>query len=363
MFGARWLFGIGWIVPTALVSCGHTNAATSGGCGSGRTELDGVCVSERIADYVSCVRAQGAQLGSDCSKKLSAEAGYLGTKAAAASDVKDTLEKKYAVSSASELEIVRACSGAAGISNTASSSGPSPASAGEKGRFERGLRAWWKLDEAKGDVAHDASGNKNDGFLDPGLEWTQGRLGGGVRFIGGKRGIRIANTSLLHSDRFLTITLWHNVAALPPAEQPRDWSALIWKGNSPDCTPGCENREYAMYINAQGQFDVAFTPVAWVGKGQLHLWSGGGAVKVNEWHHLALILDRDSTFAGMANDGKKWGGNMDETRSSIRTTTGPLVIGNDVDSKLPFIGVLDDIRIYDRVLTDAELEELASGGG
>jgi hypothetical protein len=86
-------------------------------------------------------------------------------------------------------------------------------------------------------------------------------------------------------------------------------------------------------------------------------------VKLNEWHHLAYVIDRDSAFVGIAQDGKKWGGNMDETRSSIRTTSGPLVIENDVDSELPFIGVLDDIRIYDRVLTDAELEELANGGG
>jgi hypothetical protein len=79
-------------------------------CGVDRTELDGVCVSNQVADYVSCVRAQGAELGSEQSKKLVADASFVGVGAGGAAEAKETLEKKYtAASDANALEILRAC--------------------------------------------------------------------------------------------------------------------------------------------------------------------------------------------------------------------------------------------------------------
>ncbi|HVY48087.1 MAG TPA: hypothetical protein VHB21_19500 [Minicystis sp.] len=76
--------------------------------------LDGVCVKEAIADYVACVRAQGAQLGEDKGKHLSVEAGQFGVKASAVADLKDTLQRKYAVSDANTLEIIKTCGAVAG---------------------------------------------------------------------------------------------------------------------------------------------------------------------------------------------------------------------------------------------------------
>jgi hypothetical protein len=66
-------------------------------------------VSDQIADYVACVRAQGARLGAEKGERISAEAGTLGVRAAAASEVRESLEKKYSVSDQATLEIVRVC--------------------------------------------------------------------------------------------------------------------------------------------------------------------------------------------------------------------------------------------------------------
>jgi len=62
-----------------------------------------------VADYVACVRAQGAQLGGTKSEQISAEAGYLGARAAGASEVRESLEKRYSASDAAMLEIIRGC--------------------------------------------------------------------------------------------------------------------------------------------------------------------------------------------------------------------------------------------------------------
>ncbi len=102
-------------VPFALVllalcaaACASGNSAV-GNCPAGRTLLDGVCVAEQVADYVACVRAQGAELASNDRSKLSADVGAFGQHAALASDVQQSLERKYSTSDANTLEVIRAC--------------------------------------------------------------------------------------------------------------------------------------------------------------------------------------------------------------------------------------------------------------
>src|SRR5262245_30966886 len=99
----------------ALLGCGASNASTTVTCGSGRTVLDGVCVDESVADYVACVRAQGAQIGSAQSQKLAADVGAFGVKAGGAREVSAELQKKYSVSDAATIAIVETCNKAAGL--------------------------------------------------------------------------------------------------------------------------------------------------------------------------------------------------------------------------------------------------------
>lgn len=90
------------------LGCGGGSANASP-CGGGRTTLDGVCVSEGVADYVGCVRAQGARLDSENAKKLSAQVGFAGTQAGAASDVSNKLRKEYATSDENVLAVIKSC--------------------------------------------------------------------------------------------------------------------------------------------------------------------------------------------------------------------------------------------------------------
>src|SRR5262245_60873570 len=48
------------------------------------------------------------------------------------------------------------------------------------------LVAYWSFDEGVGNVAGDKSGNKLDGRLEEGAEWTEGKVGNGIRFNGKK---------------------------------------------------------------------------------------------------------------------------------------------------------------------------------
>lgn len=116
MRGEMALAGLVAVSAQLTAACGPALNQTSVTCSPGRTLLDGVCVNEGVADYVACVRAQGAQLGGSRSQQISADAGFAGIRAGGAVEVSETLEKKYSVSADATLEIIRECRGAARLS-------------------------------------------------------------------------------------------------------------------------------------------------------------------------------------------------------------------------------------------------------
>lgn len=126
-----------------VFGCGGSLNPTPVTCPLGRTLLDGVCVKESVADYVACVRSQGAQIGGQKSQSLSAEVGYAGVRAGGAAEVKEDLERKYAASDVAILKIIDACNAQAGLAPSAgpgasASPGAAPEGAGQPEHVEPG---------------------------------------------------------------------------------------------------------------------------------------------------------------------------------------------------------------------------------
>ena len=105
------LFALSTLIITSCAT--HQDQITSV-CTEGTTKVDGICVRQDIADYVGCVRAQGAQLESKQSHSLSATVGKLAVNASAASDVSTQLKKIYTASDKAMLAIIDACNMLAG---------------------------------------------------------------------------------------------------------------------------------------------------------------------------------------------------------------------------------------------------------
>ncbi len=106
------LFGPLCALALSLGCGGPSLNQTSVTCPPKRTLLDGVCVAEAVADYVACVRAQGAQIGGEKGAKVSADVGTIGARAGGAVELRESLERKYSVSDAATLEIIKSCSAA-----------------------------------------------------------------------------------------------------------------------------------------------------------------------------------------------------------------------------------------------------------
>jgi hypothetical protein len=92
-----------------LGGCASKQTITKNECPAGRTKLDNICVSEDIADYVSCVRARGFNLKKKKRDYLSAEVGYIGISATGASEINEILTKNYSSSKDETLSIIAHC--------------------------------------------------------------------------------------------------------------------------------------------------------------------------------------------------------------------------------------------------------------
>ncbi|MEM7130107.1 MAG: LamG-like jellyroll fold domain-containing protein [Chloroflexota bacterium] len=213
---------------------------------------------------------------------------------------------------------------------------------------QEGLVVWLKLDETEGSEASDSSGNSNNGTLVGNATWTSGKIDGAVALdnptqVNGSQWIEIPPDVSQNMNNTLTLAAWVR------AESLRNGDGIITKGQN--------ITSYALRLQGDGR--VMFTanfgqPFGFVGSGD---WSSSGTISANQWHHIAVTYD-GSTLRFFI-DGVPDPNEVDTTLVFGRATQ-PLYIGADLpDDDQYFDGSVDDVRIYNRRLSVAEIEELA----
>ena len=198
-----------------------------------------------------------------------------------------------------------------------------------------GLVGWWTFDEGTGTVAADSSGNGNDGTLSGPVEWTpDGKIGGALKFTGPYNFVRVPNSPSLNPTREITIAAWINPS---------------WTGNNRILQKSTEGSDSQYRFLKEGGNNIRLhLPPAANFEVTGHLPPNG------EWTHLAGTYDHsmiriyfNATLIG-------------ETAFSdnMQTSDGPLFIGTKW-SQAPagdeFNGIMDDVRIYNRALSQSEL--------
>ena len=90
----------------------------------------------------------------------------------------------------------------------------------------------------------------------------------------------------------------------------------------------------------------------------------------NAWHHIAAVRDDTTNVVTIYTDGTPRGSNNTLALGTLSVAAGGLVVGEEQDSVggsfdalQSFVGLLDDLRFYSRVLTAAEVAYLAAGYG
>jgi hypothetical protein len=201
---------------------------------------------------------------------------------------------------------------------------------------EEGLIGYWKFDEGKGDVAGDSSGNKNDGKIIRNPEWVDGKFGKALKFDGGKT----QKVEVPHSDSFADIT---NAITIETWINPANFNAWMSFGVKGDIT-------YGMFINPSAYVRMHYS-------GGSTLDTPANSIKANEWTHVVGTYDGKAVRIYLNGEMKA----ELATNVAIPANTASFVIGGTQESRDWFTGMVDEVKLYSRGLTEEEIKKSMSG--
>src|SRR3989339_414710 len=192
----------------------------------------------------------------------------------------------------------------------------------------------WHFEENTGTIANDSSGNNNTGTLVNSPVWTTGRIGKGLQFNGGNY-VSIPNSASLNPTTALTIEAWFRKTADVAYQR------ILAKSNYP-------NWEYALYFGDTGAMQGA------IGVGGTTRYSSMSSVlSVGTWYFVTLTYD-NSRLRLYVNGGEQGSGSS--INGSIDSRSESFCIGKDGGtSGAYFSGIIDEVVIYNRCLTSAEI--------
>ena len=195
-----------------------------------------------------------------------------------------------------------------------------------------GLVAAYAFNEGVGVVGADASGNANTGTLTNGPLWTSGKNGGALQFDGVDDRVRVNDADALDLSLAATFEAW-----VYPTVVPSGWRTILQK----------EADAYIFAASGGG------TPASGgMFNGVLHVASAPSPLPVNTWTHLAASYD-GAQIRFYVNGVQV---NTLAVSGSYEQNTNPLWIGGNALYGEHFKGKLDDLRIYNRALTAAEIQ-------
>ena len=219
-----------------------------------------------------------------------------------------------------------------------------------------GLVANWALDETSGTVAADSSGNGNDGTLsaDPAPVWVTDAERGNVLEFGPGLGEVNAGAGV-GAGADLTVAFW-----MKPSDKEfqRPISCMDLADADPDysANPGwflmLRHDEWGDQVPPNMWFRMTGTEGAW---NEGDLWLDASWVH-NAWTAVAFTFDEATdTLSGYIN-GVLAGTTVVPEGRSVGSLTNSLIMGHGGTED--YQGLLDDVYIYDHVLTEAEIQGL-----
>lgn len=214
-----------------------------------------------------------------------------------------------------------------------------------------GLVGNWPLDESSGTVARDTTCNQSLGTLRaPGSSpWQPGKIGGAASFAN-QMWITVPDSSSLDSvatANKVSVTAWVNAAALPPG-----WISLVSRQS------GQTGSEHFGLTFRDGKLTFAINTF----QSGTKFCSAPTVAPTGQWLHVAGTFDGSTARAYL--DGREV---CSFARAvTLGTDSTPLTIGGAYNSADPtatelFSGLIDQVALYNRVLSPAELEDLAGG--
>ena len=216
----------------------------------------------------------------------------------------------------------------------------------------QGLVGWWKLDEGTGTAAGDSSGNGNTGTLaaSPSTPtWTtSSKIGQGLSFDGSNDYVTMGNPSSLQLSGAISITAWVYLDAVA-AQNGRIISKFVTGAKSyelsSDDNPGVGL--LSMLVSGDGTATVEA--------------SESTTLPLKSWQFVTGVYV-PSTSITVYRNGVQVGQNTTSIPASLANPATNFQIGDRTTTNYPWLGKIDDVRIYNRALSGDEIKRLYNLG-
>ena len=216
-----------------------------------------------------------------------------------------------------------------------------------------GLVSYWTLDEIKDGKVEDIVGD-NDGILQKKQRVVEGKYGNALEFDGQNDFIEVGTNNLPLGNAPVTISAWFFKTEIgAPSTGFYIFCYGVWDTGSPAHRLFLFNgrRRLSNILKFSQGANMATEVV-------------GPGIKLGEWHHAAGIYNgakRNILYLDGVEVGAK---DVPEAKVEIGPVPGKIghgaVIGTSTRRDSSFLGVLDEIGIYNRALTPEEVQKNAT---
>jgi hypothetical protein len=204
-----------------------------------------------------------------------------------------------------------------------------------------GLIGWWR---AEGN-ALDSAG-QNNGTSVNGASFAAGEVGEAFLFNGTNQVVQVPDGPALNPTNALTLEAWVNINA--------------FSGNDAIAVAGKDNPYGSrQYMIGMAQVDGRWVFRAHVGvPGGLELFNGSAGLQTNTWYHVAMTYDGAylRLFVNGMPDGSL------AVTGAVVTSSESLIIGGSVPGPWDLNGQIDELSLYGRALSSAEIQAIYNAG-
>ena len=231
---------------------------------------------------------------------------------------------------------------------------------GRTGLEDSSLVGWWKLDETSGTTVLDSSGNGYNGTRVDNPTYQSGKIGDALHFNNTfltNVHVRMDNVTKVKDamrSGYVTFSCWAYPDRVPDQDPTNTGEGLVFTGYR------------GLSWNMSQRFFMGYFQGETVDK-----WAKSNVHSPGRWYHVAGVVDASKGTNKIYVNGKHEGtATFPAGETYDGGTTLLLGIGNPSypsgqygKFREAYKGRLDDVRIYNRTLSDAEIAELANAGG
>ncbi len=210
------------------------------------------------------------------------------------------------------------------------------------------LVSWWKFDEGTGSTAYDSAGDNNGVVY--GATWTTGQISGALDFDGSDDYVSVPDNNSLDMDNQMTITAWVRLNANSGI------STVVGKQPSGTASMGASGN-YAFMIYSD---TLILSHQTSTDRTEVLYESIPHSVAAEVWQHVAVTLKEGDSVNFYINGFPA--GTSPQNQSFGIINNEPLRIGKTKGDVDWFDGAIDDVRIYNRALSEEEIRQMHRQG-